>query len=135
MAWLWSEFCSVRHLSYSSHLKHLNKGDREVEVGQVTANQGQGEHDTDWDDSAQVDSASHWDLLPRVQNSGESSETLGHDGRKSQMPCCEDNWVVEFGSVKNPLVEDDDAGGKGDPDTEDCQMILQHRGEDATHAM
>lgn len=31
---------------------------------------------------------------------------------------------MEFGSVENPLVEDDDTGREGDPDTESGQMMF-----------
>lgn len=104
-----------------SYLEHLDEGDRKVEICEVTANERQREHDTDWDDGAQVHSAGHGDLLSRIQHSCESGETLGHDGRKGQMPCCEDDWVVELGGVENPFVEDNDAGGERDPDTASCQ--------------
>ena len=42
-------------------LEHLDEGDGEVEVGQVTADQTQAEEDTDGNDCAQVDAARHFD--------------------------------------------------------------------------
>jgi len=120
-----------------SHLEHLDEGNGEVEVCEVTADERQREHDTDWDDGAQVYSAGHWNLLPRIQYSCKSSETLGHNSRKGQMPCCEDDWVVELGGVENPFVEDDNTGGEGDPDATKCQIVAgtNERTSLKTHAM
>jgi hypothetical protein len=74
-----------------AYLEHLDERDGEVQVGHVTANERQREHDTDGDNSAQVDLASHGNLLARVEDAGEASEALGHQGRKAQMPCGEDD--------------------------------------------
>jgi hypothetical protein len=75
----------------TAYLEHLNERDGEVEVGHVTANKRQREHDTDGDNGAQIHFARHRDLLARIQDSGEASQTLGHQGRKAQMPCGKDN--------------------------------------------
>lgn len=72
-------------------LEHLDKGNAQVEVGHVTANQAQTEHYTDRDDSAEVDTAGHLDLLAAIEDSSGASEDLGHDSSERQMPCCEDD--------------------------------------------
>jgi hypothetical protein len=74
-----------------ANLEHLDEGDREVQVGHVTANERKREHDADGNDSAQVDLAGHGNLLARIENGGEASQTLGHQSRETQMPCGEDN--------------------------------------------
>ena len=120
----------------NAYLEHLDERNGEVEVGHVTANERQREHDTNGDDSAQVDLASHGNLLARVEDGGEASEALGHQGRKAQMPCGEDNGcsncqflvhrssrrsegemrtVFEVERVEDVLVEQNDGGRKGDP--------------------
>lgn len=75
----------------SGGLEHLDEGNAEVEVGHVTANQAQTEHYTDGDNSAEVDTASHLDLLTAIEDSSGASEDLGHDGSEGQVPCCEDD--------------------------------------------
>ena len=70
-----------------AYLKHLDEGNREVEVSQVTADQGQREHDTDGHDRAEVDLAVHRNLLPRVEDIREACEQLGHERRERQVPC------------------------------------------------
>ena len=75
----------------NAYLEHLNERDREVQVGDVTANKRKREHDTNGDDSAQVDLSGHGNLLARVQDSGEAGKTLGHQSRETQVPCCKDN--------------------------------------------
>lgn len=74
-----------------AHLEHLDEGDGEVEVGDVAANERQREHDTNGDNGAQVDLTGHGNLLARVEDCGEAGEDLGHQSRKAQVPCCEDN--------------------------------------------
>ena len=89
-----SQFSVVQHFRIDrllSYLNHLNEGDGEVEVGEVTANERQREEDTNGNNGSKVDSAVHGDLLPRIQDCGETSEDLGADGRKTEMPCCEEN--------------------------------------------
>lgn len=118
-------------------LEHLNKGNRQVEVGQVAANQAQTEEEANGDDSAEIDSAGHLDLLATIEDSGPTGEGLGDDGGKDQVVGSEDNGVacgcVRLGikvlqmasrsskrtkleGVKNPLVEEDDGGGEANPD-------------------
>lgn len=75
----------------SAHLEHLDERDGEVQVGHVTANERQREHDANGYDGAQVHLSGHGNLLARVEDGGEASQTLGHQGRESQMPCGEDN--------------------------------------------
>lgn len=75
-----------RQWSSATHLEHLDEGNREVQVGLVTADQTQTEEYANGNDGAEVDAAVHRHLLARVQDAGEASEGLGHDGRKGQMP-------------------------------------------------
>jgi hypothetical protein len=74
-----------------SYLDHLDEGDGEVKVGEVTANERQREEDTNGNNGSKVDSAVHGDLLPRVQDCGETSKDLGANGCKTEMPCCEED--------------------------------------------
>lgn len=74
-----------------TYLDHLDEGNREVEVGQVSANEREGEEDTNWDNCAEVDSAVHGHLLSRVQVAGAASQNLGHEGCKTKMPCGQEN--------------------------------------------
>ena len=98
-----------------SYLKHLDEGDTEVQVGQVAANQAQRKHDTNRHNGPQVHSPRHRYLLPRVEHGGEARHELCHDRREEQMPCREEDWVVELGRVEDPFVEEDDGGGERDP--------------------
>ena len=77
-----------------AHLEHLDEGDTEVQVCLVTADQTQTEEETNWHDRTEVHLASHGHLLSRVEDGGEAGEDLGHDGRKYQMPCCQENGKV-----------------------------------------
>ena len=69
----------------------MDKSNAEVQIGLVTANEAGAEEETDGDNGAEVDTARHGHLLPRVENGGEAGEELGHDGGKDQVPCCEEN--------------------------------------------
>lgn len=69
----------------------MNEGNGEVEVGLVTADQGQAEEDTNGNDGTEVDTAVHRDLLPRVKNVGEAGQELRHQSRKGQVPCRQEN--------------------------------------------
>jgi hypothetical protein len=77
-----------------SYLEHLDEGNAQVEVSQVTADQAQTEEETDWDNGAEIDTARHLNRLTTIEESCSASHDLGHDGRKGQMPCSEDNRVV-----------------------------------------
>lgn len=104
-----------RQWSSATHLEHLDEGNREVQVGLVTADQTQTEEYANGNDGAEVDAAVHRHLLARVQDTGEASEGLGHDGRKGQMPSgqedgCEVLDMVNFcvdskDNVRNPVRE------------------------------
>ena len=74
-----------------AYLEHLDERNGKVQVGHVTANERQREHDTNGNNSAQVHLAGHGNLLARVEDAGKASEALGHQGRKAQMPCGKDN--------------------------------------------
>lgn len=77
----------------SGGLEHLDESDGEVEVGQVTADQTQAEEDTDRNDSAQVNAASHLDRLATIKHCSPSCHTLGDDRRKRQVVGGKDNGV------------------------------------------
>lgn len=78
----------------STYLEHLDKGDTQVQVCLVTADQAHAEEDADGDDGSQVYASGHGHLFPRVEDGGEAGEDLGHDGRKDQMPCCQEDGKV-----------------------------------------
>lgn len=82
-----------------SYLEHLNEGNTEVQVGDVTANEGQREEETNWNNGPEVDSAGHWDLLARVESLGETGHDLGNEGGEGKMPCCKEDWVLEVRGV------------------------------------
>ena len=86
----------------SSGLEHLDKGNGQVKVCQVTANQTEGEEDTNGDDGAQVHAASHFDRLTAIKNGGPSGKALGDDSRKRKVVGREDNGVVCESSVSIP---------------------------------
>ena len=77
-----------------AYLEHLDKGDTEVEVGLVTADQAQTEEETDGDNGAEVDASVHGHLLARVEDGGEAGQDLRHDGRKDEVPCCQEDGEV-----------------------------------------
>lgn len=78
----------------SGGLEHLNKGNGEVEVGQVAADQTQAEEDTDWDDGSQVDAAGHLDGLSAIEKSRPAGQDLGNDGGKGKVVSREDNGIA-----------------------------------------
>lgn len=63
-------------------LEHLDESNREVQVGQVSANQTQTEEQTDGNDSSEIDAAGHLDILAAIKQGGETGHQLGHDSRK-----------------------------------------------------
>lgn len=69
-------------------LEHLDKGDAEVEVDHVAADETAAEEEADRDDGAQVKAARHLDVLAAIQEGGRPSENLGGDGCKDEMPTC-----------------------------------------------
>ena len=93
----------------------MDEGDGEVQVGEVAADEGEGEHEADGDDVAEVDAPGHGDFFARVEHGGEAGHELGHDGCEAQVPGGERDGVVEFGGVEDPFVEEDDGAGEGDP--------------------
>lgn len=116
VAWRGSAHLHVLNIPLAqTHLKHLNERHGEVQVSQITADEREREHQANWHDSSEVDSAIHGDLLAAIQRVCRAGEDLGHEGRESQMPCRQDDGVVELGGVENPFVEDDDTGGERYP--------------------
>ena len=59
-------------------LEHLDEGDGEVEVGEVAADQGEGEHQAYGQDAAEVDAAGHGHAFAAVEGGGEARQELGH---------------------------------------------------------
>jgi len=51
----------------STHLQHLNEGNTQVEVCLISANQAQAEEETDWENSAEVDLAGHFDGFASIK--------------------------------------------------------------------
>lgn len=78
----------------SSGLEHLDEGNREVEICQVSADQTQTEKDTNGDDSAHVDARRHLDGLSAIKEVSPSGEDLGDNGRKGQVVGGEDDGVA-----------------------------------------
>lgn len=76
-----------------TNLEHLDKGDTEVEVGKVAADQAQAEEEANRDNRAKINTASHLDSLPPVKISGVAGENLGHDGRKAQVVGGQDDRI------------------------------------------
>ena len=76
------------------YLEHLDESHTQVQVCLVTADQTHTEEDADGDNGSQVYAPGHGHLLSRVEDGGEAREELRHDGRKDQMPCCEEDGVV-----------------------------------------
>jgi hypothetical protein len=57
----------ARSWNRSTDLEHLDKGNTEVKVGQVTADQAQTEEETNGDNGSEVDSTSHLDRLSSIE--------------------------------------------------------------------
>jgi hypothetical protein len=119
-------------------LEHLDKGNAEVQVGQVTADQTQAEEDTNGHNGTQVDTARHLHGLATIEQRGVAGHELGSDGGKGQVVGGQDDGVAcirrvsqhslrtrwlcggggrltEAQRVQNPLVEQDDGGRKTNP--------------------
>lgn len=44
---------------------------------------------------SRIGARGHRDLVARVQDGGEASQTLGHEGREQHVPCCEEEGCAE----------------------------------------
>lgn len=64
-------------------LEHLDKGDREVEVDDIGANERAGVKDTNGEDCSSVEARSQGQLLAGVEERRGSSEDLGSNGSKN----------------------------------------------------
>lgn len=62
------------------YLQHLDERNAQVEVCLVTTDQTQAEEETDGQDSAQIDFASHLDRLSAIEEGRGSGEDLCHQG-------------------------------------------------------
>jgi len=60
-----------------THLEHLNKRNRQVEIREIAADQRKGKHESYGDDFAEVDVAVHGDFFAGVKEGGEAGEELG----------------------------------------------------------
>lgn len=78
-----------------THLQHLDKGNTQVQVCHITADQTQGEEKANRYNSAQVDPSSHLHSLAAIEQSCCAGENLSHESRECQVPCCQDDsWEV-----------------------------------------
>ena len=75
----------------TTDLEHLDEGNTQIQISHITADQTQTEEKTDRNNSTKVDTASHLHGLPSIEQSGGARQKPGHEGRKCQMPCCEDD--------------------------------------------
>lgn len=75
-------------------LEHLDKGDGEVQVGEVAADETRAEEDANGDNSTQVDPACHLDRSTAVEQCGEPCHDLGHDSGKDKVVGCENDGVA-----------------------------------------
>ena len=89
-------------------LEHLNESDTEVEVGHVTTDQRQAEEEANRHNGTQVDSTGHLDILSSIKEGGGSSQDLGHESAKSQMPGGQDDGELKALGVQNPFIKEDD---------------------------
>jgi hypothetical protein len=78
----------------STDLEHLDESDAEVQIGEVAADQAQAVEETDRNNGAEVDPASHLDGLPAIQECGIPSKDLGYDSREDQVVGCQDDRVL-----------------------------------------
>lgn len=72
-------------------LEHLDESNTQIQISNITADQTQTEEKTDRNNSTKVDTASHLHGFPSIEQSGGARQKLGHEGRKCQMPCCEND--------------------------------------------
>lgn len=79
-------------------LQHLNKCDREIEVGLISANQTEGEEEANWENSSKVDLASHFHCLSSINQGCGPAQNLCHECRKKHVPRRENNCcqMLEF---------------------------------------
>lgn len=75
-------------------LEHLDEGDREVEVGQVTADQTQAEEDTNGHNGSQVYAARHLNRLSAIEHSRPAGHDLGNDGGKGEVVSRENDGIT-----------------------------------------
>ena len=106
-----------------------------MEVCGVGEDQAHAEESTNWHDSAEVDPTGHWNLLSRVEKGGEASHQLGHGCGEDEMPCREEDWILEAFPVQDPFVEDDDGRAERYPHSVDELAILLTMVYCATYAM
>lgn len=55
-----------------TYLEHLNEGNAEIEVRLVSTDQAQTEEEANWHYGTEVDTASHLNLLPSIEEVGGS---------------------------------------------------------------
>lgn len=81
-------------------LEHLDKGDGEVEVDQVGADEGARVDEPDGQNRAQVDAAIELEAAARLEERRGAGEDLGCDGGEDEMPAGEEDgyflvgWLV-----------------------------------------
>jgi hypothetical protein len=82
-----------KYSNWRGSLEHLDEGNTEIKVGQVSADQTQAEEETDGDNSTQVHAASHLNRLAAIEQGGVASQQLSCNGGKSEMVGCEDDRI------------------------------------------
>lgn len=73
---------------WGAYFEHLNKGNIQVEVDDVAADETTAVKNADGDDHADVGSAVHTHSLATVEHGGGSGEKLSSKGCEDEMPCC-----------------------------------------------
>lgn len=71
-----------------AYFEHLNKGNIQVEVDDVAADETTAVKNADGDNHADVGSAVHAHSLATVEHGGGSGEKLSSKGCEDEMPCC-----------------------------------------------
>lgn len=91
-----------------TYLEHLDEGNAEVQVRDVSADEAQAEEDADRDDSPQIDAPRHLDRLTSVNKASIASHELRHDGCEDLVVRREDNgvacWVVMIVSAVRTAI-------------------------------
>lgn len=78
----------------SRSLEHLDKGDTQVQVGQVAEDQTQAEHDSNRDNGPQVHASGHLNGLAPIEHRRVTGKQLCHDGREDQVISRQNDRIV-----------------------------------------
>ncbi len=83
-----------------TYLEHLNERNTQIEICQVSEDQTHAKEKPNGQDSSHVNPSGHLDGLSSIKERCSTSERLGHDCGKDEMPCCEDYRVLWAVSVR-----------------------------------